>query len=112
MGCLDLNFLKYFHCPHCVSTVTCTWQNVDPLMGLSNKQTGYTLYVMRQLDRLLGGVGGGVCGTVPCLNFKFTGMFVSRFEEYAMSMSLFSPSLCRFSLFHLIVCRCFKAMSH
>ena len=71
MGCLDLNFLKYFHFPHCVSTVTCTWQNVDPLMGLSNKQTGYTLYVMRQLDRLLGGGGGGVRGTVPSLNFKY-----------------------------------------
>ena len=42
-------------------------------MGLSNKQTGYTLYVMRQLDRLLGGGGwgGGVCGTVPSLNFKY-----------------------------------------
>ena len=44
-------------------------------MGLSNKQTGYTLYVMRQLDRLLGGGGGGggggVCGTDPSLNFKY-----------------------------------------
>ena len=69
MGLLDSNFLKYFKLSTLCLTVTYIWQNIDPLMGLSNKQTGYTMY--EKLDRLLGGGGGGVCGTVPILNFKY-----------------------------------------
>ena len=44
---------------------------------------------------------------VPNLNFE---LVVSRFEELAISLSVFNPSLCCLLPFHLFFCHSFKAI--
>ena len=51
-------------------------------------------------------------GTYVCsLNFKYGNMVLLYFEELTMPLSVFNPSLCCLLPFHLVLCRCFKAMS-
>ena len=53
--------------------------------------------------------GGGWVGRyIPS---RISNTAVSCFEKWAVSLSVFNPSLCLLSSFHLVSCRCSKAMS-
>ena len=64
----------------------------------------FRLHVHGITEVLFVGVGGDACISLVSISNKVS----LHFEELAMSMSVFSPSLCHLSPFDIVLCRCFK----